>query len=149
MATLIGVWIEHPSARVVTLRNVDQPVLTRIESDVPPQHKGMHEGHPRVGPGMEHVPGPHGKDDRFRQSMIDKHFARVVESLRGADRVAIYGPDPTRTEFEKTLRADRDLSGAVHAVIGADRQTDAQFIATVRDTFGMPAPRQVPTRRHP
>ena len=93
------------------------------------------------------MPGPHGKDERYRQSMIERHFARVIGLIRGAGRIAIFGPDPTRTEFEKLLRADREFADKLHAVIGADRQTDAQFIATVRETFGVPAPRQVPSRR--
>lgn len=148
MANRVGVWIEHANARIVTLNDESEPKLTRIESDVPAQHKGLHEGHPRVGPGQENLPGPHGKDERFRQSMIDRHFAKVIDALRGAERVAIFGPDPTRTEFEKALRAERRQAPEVHAVIGADRQTDAQFVATVREVFGVPAPRMVPSRRH-
>ncbi|HBS29510.1 MAG TPA: hypothetical protein DEB06_08700 [Phycisphaerales bacterium] len=149
MKNAVAVWIDHTQAKVIAVAPERAEIVRTIESGVIPHHKGEHEGHPRIGPGHEHIAGPAGHDDRYRHQQLEKFYDAVLKAIGTPDRLAIFGPDGARGEFERTVRAQPALAPHLKGVIPLGRETDAQLIAEARAFFGVPAGRMGPSRHAP
>ena len=78
-----------------------------------------------------------GKDVRLRYrggSDPSRQFPEVVESLRDAEAILIFGPGEAHGELKKRLEHAR-LGDRVVGIETADKMTDNQITAKVRERF--------------
>lgn len=121
-----GIWIDHRQAIVVSVGK-DGEVTQRIESGI--------EKHVRFS---GHAAGEEGSADNQRDRQYASHlqvyYDEVIAHLQGADRILLIGPGAAKGEFGKRL-ADKGLGANVVAVETADKMTDPQIAAKVRQYF--------------
>lgn len=77
------------------------------------------------------------EDERERKAMshFNKHYDNVIAHLHHADAIFIMGPGEAKGEFSKRLEG-MNLKGRVSHVETADKMTDRQIAAHVREIFG-------------
>jgi hypothetical protein len=124
----VGLWIDHRRAVIVTLDGKDDKgVVEEIVS-------GM-EKHVRYSGGGDAQDGvADNQVDRRFDGHLDKYYDRVVEHLKDADAILLFGPGEAKGELRKLLvhLGKEDLVAGVEA---ADKLTDNQIAALVREHF--------------
>lgn len=132
MKPLVGVWIDHRRAVIVTVSHRGEETK-EIASSVEKQ-PGRIAGAQSTGSfESQRVPADDSRQRRF-SAQLDVYYDEVCAAVREAEGVLIFGPGEAKGEFTKRLeRAAPDLR--VEAVEVADRMTDRQIAARVREFF--------------
>jgi hypothetical protein len=104
-----------------------------VESNV--ERHGHFSVHPGVG-------GPHGsragapEDTRERhfEGELAKYYEEVIAQIRDAEAILILGPGEAKGELKARLERD-GLASRIVGVETADKMTDPQIVAKVRERF--------------
>jgi stalled ribosome rescue protein Dom34 len=135
MKTQAGLWIDHRKA-VIVIDSGDGEVSKVIESNV--------ERHVRYSGGTGGSHGSRegtGEDTRERhfEGQLKSYYDEVIESIRDAETILIFGPGEAKGELKARLEHD-GLGARITGVETADKMTDRQIAAKVREHLA----RQVP-----
>jgi hypothetical protein len=133
MRKLIGIWIDHEKAFVVTLRDEEQSI-ERIDSGV--------EGHYRLSGGWR-TRTPYGpqaivsdrKPDERRRHQLHAYYRQLITKVRDADWIYVFGPGEAAAEFKKEVEKSKLLGPRIAAVERVDKMTVRQVAAKVRKFF--------------
>jgi hypothetical protein len=122
----VGVWIDHRKAFIVRL------------------HDDAEETHSIVSDVGKHVRYSGGKpedqiDNRFT-NQLNEYYAKVISFLGDAGAVLILGPGEAKGELSKRLSVEPS-GPRIDSIETADKMTDNQITARVRDHFLAPAER--------
>jgi hypothetical protein len=129
----VGVWLDHGHAIVVTLMG-EETTTEKLESEV--------EKHTRLSGGSrsatvyrpQNVASESTHDRRF-ENQLAAYYARLVRTLRDAKEVFIFGPGEAKRELKKALEKQKGLRVTVVGIESADKMTERQIVARVRDRF--------------
>lgn len=124
MKRQVGLWIDHRKTVVVSITDQGEET-TLVESDM--------EKHVRYSGGAQDVSAEDQRDRQFT-GHLDTYYDRVIASVRDAESILILGPGEAKGELEKRL-AREGLSGRVVGIETADKMTDRQLAAEVRQRF--------------
>ena len=119
-----GIWIDHKQAIVVTLSG-DHVATTTLESDV--------AAHPHFG-GKQDGGGEKKYEERRHQD-LDRYYDEVVGHVTQADRLLLLGPGEAKLELKARLDRSKAHAGRTVEIQTADKLTDAQVVAAVKDHF--------------
>jgi stalled ribosome rescue protein Dom34 len=125
-----GIWIDHKEAFVVFVAEGAQPEQ-RMQSGI--EKHVRYSGHAASQEGS-------ADDQRDRQfaAHLVKYYDEVISHVRDADSILIFGPGEAKGELEKRL-ASKGLGMRVVGVEAADKMTDHQIAAKVRQHYQKPA----------
>ena len=124
MSHRVGVWIDHERAIIVSVSEAGVTTMT-VESDV--------EGHPRYS-GQQDGGGEKKYEERHRQSLV-RYYDEVIGRLGQPEALLVFGPGEAKLEFKDRLRrSSAPLARAVE-IETADKLTDAQIVAKVKEHF--------------
>jgi hypothetical protein len=138
-----GIWIDHRKAIVVTLSADGEDtklILSRVEKH--PERggdsplKGRYEAHS--------VPA----DDRRQRALtgeLNVYYDAVISTIRGYANLLLFGPGEAKNELHKRV-VQMQVGESVTAVEAADKMTDREIIAKVREHFGVGAVRAQPNQ---
>jgi hypothetical protein len=120
----VGLWIDHRKAVIVIVTDEGEEIK-EIASHM--------EKHVRFTGGTASELGS-TEDMRDRQfgNHLNSYYDRVITALAGADSIQIFGPGEAKGELRKRLEHE-GLEGHVLAVETADKMTDRQIAAKVRE----------------
>ena len=127
----VGIWIDHRRAVVVEI--VDGVESRRIiESDVeplPPTSGGKRTGTPwapRTGT------KEFGREEAHQHKMTN-FYRNVASQIGRPDHLLVMGPATAKQEFVDTVQTLSSLHGVPIKIEPADKMTDPQIAAKVRD----------------
>lgn len=118
----IGLWIDHRKAVIVTITDEGEEIK-KIKS-------GM-EKHVRFT--AEDGLGEDSQDRKFANH-LNSFYDEVVAVIRDADSIQIFGPGEAKGELEKRI-AHEGVKSHILAIEAADKMTDSQIAAKVRERF--------------
>lgn len=124
MRTHAGLWIDHRKAVVVIMTDGGgQTVEIALQMEKQVRFTG----------GTTSEVGS-TEDMRGRQfgNHLDSHYDRVAALLHDAESIQIFGPGEAKGELRKRLEHE-GLKGHVLAIETADKMTDRQITAKVRE----------------
>jgi len=124
MGTEAGVWIDHRKA-VIAIIAGEREELRRVSSNM--------EKHVRYS-GAAQDDGAEDQRDRRFAGHLDKYYDEVIAHLRDADSILILGPGEAKIELGRRLE-DAALRGGIVGIEAADKMTDRQIMARVRQRF--------------
>ncbi|MBW6482911.1 MAG: hypothetical protein K0B10_07600 [Vicingaceae bacterium] len=128
-----GIWIDSKKAYIVSLSGSDTN-LSVITSEI--------EGVTRIeGEGKEY--GRFGdqyttlenKQENRRKHEVAEYLEEVVENIKSADEIVVFGPAEMKIEFEKLIRENQALAKKLLEVVSADSMTENQIVAWVKDYY--------------
>jgi hypothetical protein len=121
-----GLWIDHRKAVIVIVTEQGEEIK-HITSNM--------ERHVRFTGGTASEDGS-TEDVRDRQfgNRLNSYYDGVVAIIRGADSIQIFGPGEAKSELKKRLEHE-GLKGHILAIETADKMTDRQIAAKVRERF--------------
>ena len=127
MNHMAGVWIDHKKAVIVS--SSERHVTTQtVESDV--------AAHPRYA-GHQDGGGEKKYEERHRQS-LEQFYDGVINRLGTPEGLLIFGPGEAKLELKERLGRSRAPSQPVVEIETADKLTDGQIAAKVREHFRSP-----------
>lgn len=120
-----GLWIDHRKAVIVTISETGEEVQ-EIASNM--------EKHVRFRGGTDTEVGA-AEDVRDRQfgNHLNSYYDRLVNVIRGADSILIFGPGEAKHEMGKRLE-HHGLKSHVLGIETADKMTNRQIAAKVRES---------------
>ncbi len=133
-----GIWIDHRKAFIVTLTpGGEHTVLILSKVEKHPERsgdsplKGRYEAHS--------VPAD---DSRARAltGALQVYYDAVIAAVRGFDTLLLFGPGEAKGELRRRF-IQTQVGEHVTAVEAADKMTDREIIAKVREHFGVGAQR--------
>jgi hypothetical protein len=121
----VGIWIDHKSAVIVSTsaRNVATKTL---ESDV--------DGHPRYS--GQHDSGGEKKYENRYGEQLDRYYDDIISRLGLPAAVLIFGPGEAKLELKQRLSRSKALAGCAIDVETADKLTEPQIVAKIKQHFG-------------
>lgn len=128
----IGVWIDRQEAILVILTDGEEEIRHIPSSSVKyTAYPGNSQARTPVV--LTGVPLADPRDRNY-EGQLNKYYEEVIAAIRGADSVQIFGPGEAKGELEKRIRRGK-LNAQMPAIEAADRMTDIQISAKVRDHY--------------
>ena len=122
----VGVWLDHKSAVIVST-SAGHVSSKTLESEV--------GAHPRYS-GQEGGGGEKKYEQRHGEQ-LDRYYDDIIGQLGLPEAVLIFGPGEAKLELKERLNRSKALSGCTVDLETADRLTDPQIVARVKDHFGI------------
>jgi stalled ribosome rescue protein Dom34 len=129
----VGLWIDHRKAIVVTIEN-DKEMVQVIASNV--ERRVRFSGGSRTATpySPQDVASEGKRDERYRHH-LDAYYREIIQAIHDADSILIFGPGEAKGELKKALEESRELGRRIVGVESADKMTQRQIAAMVRDYF--------------
>lgn len=132
MKTKSGLWIDHAKAVIVTVTDNGEEIKL-VRSNVEKQLRRSDGSVSTTSYDPQHVP-PDDMRERDYMRQLDTYYDQVIERIRNADSILIFGPGEAKGELQKRIEK-RKLVGRVVDLETADKMTDRQIAAKVRRYF--------------
>ena len=123
MKTEIGLWIDHRKAVIVKIKDKEEEVK-EITSHM--------EKHVRFRDNASETSAGEDVRDRKFGNHLNAFYDKVIDVIREADSIQIFGPGEAKGELEKQIKHE-GLRGRVLAIETVDKMTDRQIAAKVRE----------------
>ena len=132
MRTKVGLWIDHRKAIIVAVTDKGEEIgLTLSKVEKQPRRSG---DSPLKGPyESQKVPADDSRQRKFT-GQLNIYYEAVIACLRDAESILIFGPGEAKGEVKKRLEESK-LGGRIAGVQTADKMTDRQIAARVRQHF--------------
>lgn len=130
MKTIVGVWIDHRQAVLTKISDRGEESKV-IESNVE-KHAGRIAG---IRSTATYESQKVQADDRRQREFTGRlqgYYDEVIAALGDAETILIFGPGEAKGELQRRLEEGR-LRGRIAAVETADKMTDRQIAAKVRE----------------
>ena len=124
MNNKVGIWIDHTKAVVVSASG-DRVTAKTLESDVGPHTR--YSG-PQDGGGEKKYEDRHGQH-------LDRYYDEVISQLGQPEALLIFGPGEAKLELKERLSRSKTLSECTVDIETADKLTDPQIVARVKEHF--------------
>jgi hypothetical protein len=137
METKVGLWIDHRKANIVTVTDKGEEmglIISKVEKQ--PRRSG---DSPLKGP-YEPLRVP--AQDSLQRTLtghLNIYYDAVIASIRDAGSILIFGPGEAKGELEERLKKN-GLGGRIVGIEAADKMTDRQIAAKVRQHFPSSVP---------
>ena len=133
MEKLFSLWIDHGKAIIVRLMNESHKVIY-VESDI--------EGHFRLKDDSQSI-NPSNLQGNTIESKMDSRYHRhlkiyfqyIIDLLKDAKRLYIFGPGEAKIEFKKMIEKNKLFSNKISDIEAADKLTEPQIVAKVKKYF--------------
>lgn len=137
MKTNMGLWIDHRKA-VISAFSVNEGEIKVILSHADRQ-PGRIDGERSMAKYESlKVVADDVRDRKFEQH-LNTYYDEVIACVHDAESLLIFGPGEAKGEFKKRLEKEKP-SDRIVAVETADKMTDRQIAARVRDYFEKESP---------
>jgi hypothetical protein len=132
MKKQIGLWIDHREATIVILTDGVEEIK-HIVSNNGKHIKYSGSSHSKTPEGLKEVTSEDQRDRQFGNH-LNKFYDEVIDLIRTADSIQIFGPGEAKGELEKRIERE-GLKSQILAIETTDKLTDHQISAKVREQF--------------
>ena len=132
MSTQMGLWIDHRRAIIVAITEKGEEtglVISKVEKQLRRSGDSPLNGsyEPR------RVPAEDSRQRAFT-GHLNIYYDAVIACIREAESILIFGPGEAKGELKVRLEKHK-LGGRIAAIETADKMTDRQIAAKVREHF--------------
>ncbi len=129
----VGLWVDHLKAFVVNIDPNGEIITKTLESGVEPLVKS-------TGGDRSKTPYSKGgvstdKTKLRRQHQLKEFFDSIISQISSAEKIYLFGPGSAKKELNLEVRKIAALAEKVVAVEPADKMTEPQIIAKVRNFY--------------
>jgi hypothetical protein len=131
-----GIWIDSSKAVVVTLTNKQESVI-EIGSIIENRIYHNREGDKGAFMGSRHINNEKTFDERRKQQIIN-FLDNIIEEIKDADEIFIFGPAEMKTKLIKRIEDDKVLLlQKLKSVVTADKMTTNQIVAKTKEYYNL------------
>jgi hypothetical protein len=121
MKRMVGLWVDHKKAVIVFLAGQQEEIKV-ISSNIEKHHR------------QSGVATPADIRQREATEHLNVYYDEVVSCIRESESILIFGPGEAKGELKKRLEKD-NLGARIVGIEPADKMTDPQIVAKVRERF--------------
>jgi len=125
MKSEVGLWIDYRKAVIVTIM-LPQDGIGRFQANL--------EKQVRFSEDLSGDSRAKGLRDNKYSNYLSSYYDDVMECIRDAEFIQIFGPGDAKLELEKRLKREA-LSGSIITIETIDKMTDRQIEAKVWQHF--------------
>ncbi|MCB2145794.1 MAG: hypothetical protein KQI81_04915 [Deltaproteobacteria bacterium] len=136
MQKIIGIWVDHKKAVIVTLNQAGETKSIReIQSDLE-RHVRLSGGSrtKRTPWGPQQISSDNKIEARYRQQ-LSRFYQNVIEAVADAYKIVLMGPGEAKVELKKEMDKSKAISESLVFMEPCDKMTQRQIAARVRDFF--------------
>ena len=133
MEKLFGLWIDHEKAIIVKLMDGDHKVI-HVESDIEGRFRLKGGSRSKTPHSIQGATSESKRELRYRKH-LDIYFQHIIDLLKDAKQIFIFGPGEAKFELKKTIEKNNILSDKVSDIEAIDKLTEPQIIAKVKKYF--------------
>ncbi|KPK30736.1 MAG: hypothetical protein AMK69_02625 [Nitrospira bacterium SG8_3] len=133
MKKCVGIWIDHEKAVLVFIV-ADKETTTSIESNVEGRVRLSGGSRSRTPYGPQDVASERKKEERHKHQ-LRRYYEKIIGALGDSKQILIFGPGEAKIELEKEMKRSKELGSRIVSVDPADKMTEKQIAAKVRDFF--------------
>jgi hypothetical protein len=129
-----GIWLDLKKAYIISITGESYPVIEKIRSEVESRLR---------------IPGESKVFSRFGHSIIDdqvkkqrrqehqrhRYFIKIMDSIKGADYIYLFGPSDARHELNNEIKSNHLIKGKVVAIKSANRMTQEHMVCETLNFF--------------
>lgn len=131
MEKYTGIWLDHRQAIIVSIAGESES-RHRITSGAETRRRILGEGKQYTRMGNAFLAPEHRQEERLKHQ-LDKYYEAICTYVQDASDILIFGPGEAKTELEKVMRDHESLAIKLRHVETADRLTENQVAAQVRE----------------
>ena len=133
-----GIWIDTSKAIIVSLHD-GKDHMKEIESDIENSVYHDKEGDKGTFSGSDHHHGDNeSKFDERRKHQMNNFLKDVIDHVKSADEIYIFGPAETKTKLkQKILDKYSAEASKLKSVETADHMTPNQIVAKVKEFYNI------------
>jgi len=131
----VGVWVDHSKA-VIVFASADEVTTKTVESSVGPHARYSSRAKYSTPDGAQDGRGEKKFEQRFDQQ-LDRYYDEVISQLGEPEALLIVGPGEAKLQLRERLSHIKALSKLVVSVETADKLTEAQLVARVKEHYGL------------
>jgi hypothetical protein len=128
----IGLWIDHKKA-IIVIQSEQGENIQKIESGVGRHVRYRGATHPKSPYSAQYQQGDDQLDNKFTEK-LKKFYHQVIDHIREADALLIFGPGEAKGELEKRLTHEK-VKAQIVGIETVGKLTDRQIAAKVRNRF--------------
>ena len=117
----LGIWMDHASAHLIEGTDPVTTKIVRSDSTREEKENSIQRGEKRM----------HNKE----QQEESEYYKALGKSILGYDDVLLFGPTDAKVELLNILKEDNHFSNIKIEILQADKMTENQEHAFVRDYF--------------
>jgi hypothetical protein len=120
----VGLWIDQKKAVIFRLAD-EGAEIKRIHSEL--------KNNVRFSGGVQKESVADHEDERSN-GHLNNYYDEVLSYVRDAESILIFGPGEAKLELKKRLE-NMELHGHIVGIESAEKMTDSQIVAKVRQRF--------------
>lgn len=130
-----GIWIDSSKAIIVTLEGNKEEKISEIDSDVENSVYHNKEGDKGTFSGVHHG-SSETKFDNRKKEQLDFFIKSVLDYVKGADELYVFGPAETKIKLEQKIHDTNIIGdGKLKAVETSDSLTLNEIVAKVKTFY--------------
>ena len=133
----IGVWMDHSKAMIVGHENGSATLLESVDSPYERivREPGEGDDRTRFKGNSEHSSNNEYRKNNISQNELNEYFKMLEGKVRMYDDILLFGPSTAKEQFRNRLRENKSFDGKWLSVQPADKMTENQLLAFVRDFY--------------
>jgi hypothetical protein len=132
----IGIWIDHGKAVIVSA-SPERVTVNTLESKVGPHSRySGRAGATMSQGGPQDEGGEKRYEERYREH-LDEYYDEVISHLGQPETLLILGPGEAKLQLKERLSHSKALSRCNVGIETADKLTDTQIVAKVKEHYGI------------
>ena len=133
MSRLLGVWIDHKKAVLVTLAGGAEKVET-FESGVGGFVRLSGGARSRTPYGPQDIASDSRRHAKYKKHLTE-FYRSLIDVFRDAEALYVFGPGSAKNELRREIERFKPIRKRLVAVEASDKMTDRQITAAVRSFF--------------
>lgn len=133
MKKQMGIWIDSIHAYIINM-NEDEPRIEIVDSGIVPNERFAGEGKRFTRVGNVYIDFEKNEERKFDQRMED-YLKKVMNMLKDADELLIFGPAQTRIKLGKKIEEEKTMKNISVVNEAAEDMSERQMVAHVRQYF--------------
>ena len=133
MDKLYGLWVDHGKAVIVSLMNENHKVI-HVESDIE-GHFRLKDDSQSISPSKIQSATSESKRDFRYSKHLNIYFQHIIDLLKDAKRLFIFGPGEAKIELKKMIEKNKQFSNKISDIETTDKLTEPQIVAKVKKYF--------------
>ena len=125
MEKFIGIWINNRKALIVSMEKGKE------HHEICESHASRHIRLPGEPKGMTHK----NHDDTHYREDLRIYFNQILEIIKGAKGIFIFGPGEAKENLKKALIESGELGTKIVGLEPADKMTGKQIVAKSKEYF--------------
>jgi hypothetical protein len=131
----VGIWIDHKKAVIVSA-SAGRITAKTLQSEVGPHARYSGRAAYPTTDGPQTGGGEKKYEERYDQH-LDQYYDEVISQLGQPEALLIFGPGEAKLQLEERLSRSKALSERIVGIEPADKLTDPQIIAKVKEHYGI------------